>query len=285
MGQCCSKCCDSEARSNTDSDDTEKISDRPSIDHDTRSHHRKADRKLPKSSERTPLLPHNSPAVNYSQQTPRMPIVQHDQLHQEPPVTDDTYSLSCTPLSCTPRGSIVQLEPYPPAQRDREADQPAQAEPHPFESSIKLEPCVSETTRHYSVPSKEHVESPFMFDDETLPVNPLPQSHKLITFGQSIKLSTADQDQVTPPSNVHTPPPQHYIQRASGSNRQTGDQQMLHKLKVSPLSEGLEIKCPMWVSSIMQGSCDHNGRILISNDGVKLTIPKGAITDGDLVTF
>ena len=41
----------------------------------------------------------------------------------------------------------------------------------------------------------------------------------------------------------------------------------LHELKVSSLSEGLEISNPMLVSSIMQGSCDYNGGILI---GIKV---------------
>ena len=35
----------------------------------------------------------------------------------------------------------------------------------------------------------------------------------------------------------------------------------------------------------MQGSCDHNGGILITEDGMKFTISIGAITDRDLVTF
>ena len=43
-------------------------------------------------------------------------------------------------------------------------------------------------------------------------------------------------------------------------------------------------KCPL--SHAISGSCDHNGRILTSKDGdLKLTIPEGAIKEGDLVTL
>ena len=43
-------------------------------------------------------------------------------------------------------------------------------------------------------------------------------------------------------------------------------------------------KCPL--SHAISGSCDHNGRVLTSKDGdLKLTIPEGAIKEGDLVTL
>ena len=43
---------------------------------------------------------------------------------------------------------------------------------------------------------------------------------------------------------------------------------------------------PLPVSNIVSSSCDHNGGILTSKYGdLKLTIPEGAIKDGDLVTL
>ena len=46
----------------------------------------------------------------------------------------------------------------------------------------------------------------------------------------------------------------------------------------------LSTKYPL--SPTISGSCDHNGGVLTSKDGdLKLTIPKGAIKDGDLVTL
>ena len=46
--------------------------------------------------------------------------------------------------------------------------------------------------------------------------------------------------------------------------------------------ETMQIKCPL--SHATSGLCDHNGGVLFSKDGdLKLTIPKGAIKDGDLV--
>ena len=53
----------------------------------------------------------------------------------------------------------------------------------------------------------------------------------------------------------------------------------LHKM--SPLLKKLEV-----MSNIITTTCDHNGGILTSKDGdLKLTIPKGAIKEGDLVTI
>ena len=46
----------------------------------------------------------------------------------------------------------------------------------------------------------------------------------------------------------------------------------------------LESKCPL--SQAVSGSCNHNGGLLISEHGdLTLTIPKGAIKEGDVVTF
>ena len=43
-------------------------------------------------------------------------------------------------------------------------------------------------------------------------------------------------------------------------------------------------KCPLSIHP-MSALCDHNGRIITSDYGIKLTIPKDAIKKGDLVTF
>ena len=56
------------------------------------------------------------------------------------------------------------------------------------------------------------------------------------------------------------------------------------KLTSKPMSADLETKCP--VSYPTSGSCDHNGGVLTSKYGdLRLTIPEGAIKDGDLVTL
>ena len=41
---------------------------------------------------------------------------------------------------------------------------------------------------------------------------------------------------------------------------------------------------PLPDSTIVSSSCDQNGGIITSEDGIKLTIPEGAIKDGDVVT-
>ena len=48
---------------------------------------------------------------------------------------------------------------------------------------------------------------------------------------------------------------------------------------------GVEIKCPLMHKYIVSGTYDHNGGVLTSRDGIKITIPKDAIIKGDLVTF
>ena len=50
------------------------------------------------------------------------------------------------------------------------------------------------------------------------------------------------------------------------------------------ITADLQSKCPL--SHAISGSYDHNGGTLISEHGdLKLTIPEGAIKDGDVVTF
>lgn len=48
---------------------------------------------------------------------------------------------------------------------------------------------------------------------------------------------------------------------------------------------GVGIKCPLMHKYIVSGTYDHNGGILTSRHGIKITIPKGAISKGDSVTF
>ena len=37
---------------------------------------------------------------------------------------------------------------------------------------------------------------------------------------------------------------------------------------------GVEIKCPLMHKYIVSGTYDHNGGVLTSRDGIKITIPK-----------
>ena len=55
--------------------------------------------------------------------------------------------------------------------------------------------------------------------------------------------------------------------------------------EMSPTLTASQIKCPLPNDAIVSGSCDHNGGVITNKDGIKLTIPKGAIKDGDTVMF
>ena len=56
------------------------------------------------------------------------------------------------------------------------------------------------------------------------------------------------------------------------------------ELTKKPISADLQAKCHL--SYPISGSCDHNGGVLISKYGdLKLTIPEGAVKDGDIVTL
>ena len=142
-------------------------------------------------------------------------------------------------------------------------------------------PSVQETNLPYSTASK--VESTFMFDDPALQLDrphALPKSDKMVIFGQSMHMGESDKDQISPPINVQTQP-QHNAQESVESSNQI---KRFKLQQVLPVSEKLEIKSP-FISNIMWGSCDHDGGVLISTDGIKLTIPKGAIKNGDFVKF
>ena len=49
--------------------------------------------------------------------------------------------------------------------------------------------------------------------------------------------------------------------------------------------ESFRLMCPLYNSDITSGSCDHNGGILTSENGIKITIPEGAIRPGVMVNF
>ena len=60
--------------------------------------------------------------------------------------------------------------------------------------------------------------------------------------------------------------------------------EFISKQTQEEITADLESKCPL--SHAVSGSCDHNGGVITSEHGdLKLTIPKGAIKEGDVVTF
>ena len=59
----------------------------------------------------------------------------------------------------------------------------------------------------------------------------------------------------------------------------------IRKINCTPIKKFL-IKCPLSNSDVVSGECDHNGGLLSSKYGdIKITVPKGAIQDKQLVTF
>ena len=64
----------------------------------------------------------------------------------------------------------------------------------------------------------------------------------------------------------------------------TSTQPSLISARTTPPRLQLETS-PLPNSTIVFGSCDHNGGVISSEDGIKLTVPEGAIKDGELVTF
>ena len=51
------------------------------------------------------------------------------------------------------------------------------------------------------------------------------------------------------------------------------------------MSASLGIECPLPNENILSSVCDHNGGVIIITDGLKISIPRGAISVGDIVTF
>ena len=219
------------------------------------------------SSENKPLLSEESRVVNSSRSSsPHLRVIEGSPRQRQEAdnfANDPVHDVPSSPHDVPParqppeRATTVQLESYPPAPREtyRHAQGEAQGS---LELSTKLEPSAQETN--------------------------LPQSDKMVIFGRSMRLGESDKDlrkdQISPPINVHTQP-QYNSQGSVESSNQT---ERFKLQQVLPVSERLEIKSP-FISNIMWGSCDHDGGVLISTDGIKLTIPKGAIKNGDFVKF
>ena len=111
--------------------------------------------------------------------------------------------------------------------------------------------------------------------------------HLTLHFLQSLDIETANKTALVVANN---PEFEHTLARASvvriryhsliGTNVKSAGTHTTgitrpRSQEVSPLSN----------SNIVSGSCDHTGGTITSEDGIKLTIPEGAIKDGDLVTF
>ena len=79
-----------------------------------------------------------------------------------------------------------------------------------------------------------------------------------------------DLDETLESDNVHDPPS--HMQRLEFVSKQTQEEITADLVSICPFSQAVS------------GSCDHNGGVLISEHGdLKLTIPKGAIKEGDVV--
>ena len=88
---------------------------------------------------------------------------------------------------------------------------------------------------------------------------------------KSTRDSTDLDDHLTS-DNAHDPPS--HMQRSELISKQTQEE----------ITADLESKCPL--SHAISNSCDHNGGVVTSEHGdLTLTIPKGAIKEGDVVTF
>ena len=75
------------------------------------------------------------------------------------------------------------------------------------------------------------------------------------------------------------------IYHSVGANiKSTSTQPSLISARTTPTRSQLETS-PLPNSTIVCGSCDHNGGVISSEDGIKITVPEGAIKSGDLVTF
>ena len=55
--------------------------------------------------------------------------------------------------------------------------------------------------------------------------------------------------------------------------------------KSREILRNLNIKCPLSNNQIVSFQCDHKGRVINDENGITLTIPEGAIRNGDLVMF
>ena len=108
-------------------------------------------------------------------------------------------------------------------------------------------------TEHHSAKESHPFGLPYMLSTTH---HPVPQLKVQAVHFKSMKDSTDDLDNSLTSDNVY--------------------EQMI--------TEDLQTKCPL--SHAVSVSCDHDGGVLTSKHGdLKLTIPKGAIKDGDVVTF
>ena len=101
------------------------------------------------------------------------------------------------------------------------------------------------------------------------PVRKLPTTHPPVSQ-QVVQFKLLDDNLAF--NNTHDPPS--YMQRSEVVSEQMQEE----------VTADLPTKCP-W-SQAVSGSCDHNEGVVTSEHGdLKLTIPEGAINEGDVVTF
>ena len=70
-----------------------------------------------------------------------------------------------------------------------------------------------------------------------------------------------------------------------GANIKSSSTQPTHTISTRTTPLRLPEASPLPNSDIVSGSCDHNGGVISSEDGIKIIVPAGAIKGGDLVTF
>ena len=87
---------------------------------------------------------------------------------------------------------------------------------------------------------------------------------------------------------IHYPPTKQEITgnyRDDSCQKSKISSKQVQEETVIELQKNLKPKCPL-MNTYVTGSCDHNGGVISSKDGdLRLTIPKGAIEIGNLVTF
>ena len=87
---------------------------------------------------------------------------------------------------------------------------------------------------------------------------------------QALQFKTATENL----ASVDLHDPTSHMQRSKSINKQMPEE----------ITADLQSKCPL--SCAVLDLCDHNGGVVASEHGdIKLTIPKGAIKEGDVVTF
>jgi len=284
MGQCWARCCKGEQDeyylegviSNKTSENSDDI---PEDSGDINS------RTDSLATERDPLVPRTPPlnySSNYSHSRP--PLQHQQQLNREsdvhstlpavrPPVPhgdSPTFEqCTCVPHVCKLHNPVVQREPL--VQREPDYS-------YPTECSEK--PDYKKRMMHGQ--KKQSVEIPSLLTIRDTSQSAVPKT-KLKADNQDnshLDQSSYDNSDIS----IHTVAlhtMSHHNSQASlectSTHLATSDLK-----EVSPLMKRQEIKCPL--SKSMSYSLDHNGGIIIGN-GIKLTIPEGAIADGVQVKF